>query len=134
MGTISLIYNGGLTSMTLHDFIILMTLPIGTLGYNEIQMILPIGTSRYNIRYTSEYIPKLQIQQHSLLTRKVLSWHNTSPQLFFSGSSSKLDHHWIIIKAGSSLDHHHHHFFHYLDQLVLSLNYKFNKARYKINT
>ena len=49
--------------MTLHEFIILMTLPIGTSGYNEIQMILPVGTSRYNIRYTSEYIPKLQIHQ-----------------------------------------------------------------------
>ena len=35
--------------MTLHEFIILMTLSIGTLGYN--------------IRYTSEYIPKLQIHQ-----------------------------------------------------------------------
>ena len=37
MGTISLTYKGGLTSMTLHDFIILTILPIGTLGYNEIQ-------------------------------------------------------------------------------------------------
>ena len=63
--------------MTLHDFITLMSLlvgtsgyneiqmilPIGTSGYNEIQMILPIGTSGYNIRYTSEYIQKLQIHQ-----------------------------------------------------------------------
>ena len=38
--------------MTLHDFMILMTLPIGTFGYNEIQMIRPIGTSGYNVRYT----------------------------------------------------------------------------------
>ena len=37
---------GGLTSMTLHDFIILMTLSIGTSRYNEIQMILSIGTIR----------------------------------------------------------------------------------------
>ena len=73
--------------MNLHEFIILMTLPIGTSGYNEIQLILPIGTSGYNeiqlilpigksghnIRYTSEYILKLQIHQHSLLTRKVFS-------------------------------------------------------------
>ena len=50
--------------MPLREFIILMTLVIGTLGYNEIQMIIPIGTSRYNIRYTSEYILKLQIHQH----------------------------------------------------------------------
>ena len=55
----------GLISMTLHDLITLMTLSIGTSGYNEIQMILPIGTSGYNIRYTSEYILKLQIHQHS---------------------------------------------------------------------
>ena len=59
--------------MTLLEFIILMNLPIETLGYNEIQMILPIGTLGYNIRYTSEYILKLQIHQHSLLTRKVFS-------------------------------------------------------------
>ena len=43
-----------------------MILPIETSGYNEIQMILLIGTSRYNIRYISEYIPKLQIHQHNL--------------------------------------------------------------------
>ena len=49
MGTISLTYSGGLTSMTLHDFIISIILPVGTLGYN--------------IRYTSEYITKLQIHQ-----------------------------------------------------------------------
>ena len=67
MGTISLTYNGGLTSLNLHDFIILMTLLIGTSGYNEIQMILPIGTSMYNIRYTSEYILKLQKHQHLVL-------------------------------------------------------------------
>ena len=57
--------------MTLHEFIILMTLPIGISGYNEIQMVLLIGTSVYNIIYTSEYIPKLQVHQQSLLTRKV---------------------------------------------------------------
>ena len=53
--------------MNLHEFIILMTLLIGISGYNEIQMILSIGTLRYNIRYTSEYILKLQIHQHLLL-------------------------------------------------------------------
>ena len=65
VGTIAPTYKGGLTSLTLHDFIILMTLPIGTLGYNEIQIILLIGTLGYNIRYTSEYIPNLQIHQQS---------------------------------------------------------------------
>ena len=63
VGTISPTYNGGLTSLTLHEFIILMTLPVGTSGYNEIQMILLIGTSEYNIRYASEYILKLQIHK-----------------------------------------------------------------------
>ena len=97
--------------MNLHDLITLMILPIGTLGTNEIQY----------MKYTSEYIPKLQIHQRSLLTRKVFSRHNLSAQVFFSGSSldhhpvriiiksgSSLDHHWIIIKFGSSssLDHH----------------------------
>ena len=52
--------------MNLQDFIILMSLSIGTLWYNEIQMILPIGTSGYNTRYTSEYILNLQIHQHVL--------------------------------------------------------------------
>ena len=73
MGNIVSNYNGGLTSLTLHEFIILMTLPIGTLGYDEIQMILSIGTSGYNIRFTSEYIPKLQIhQQKDLQSHKFL--------------------------------------------------------------
>ena len=116
---------------------LLVVLPIGTSGYNEIHMILPIGKLGYEftwldyindspykkigvqyIRYTSEYIPKLQIHQHSLLNRKVFSWNFLSAQVFFSKSSldhhqrwiitrssSKLDHHRIIIKARSSLDH-----------------------------
>ena len=70
------------------------------------------------IIYTSEYIPKLQIHQHSLLTRKVFSRHNWSAQVFFSVSSgssaySSHLHHLhhlhrqvIFIKSGSSLDHH----------------------------
>ena len=53
MGTFPSDQQGGLTSITLHDFILLMNLLIGTLGYNEIQMILSIGTSGYNIRYIS---------------------------------------------------------------------------------
>ena len=132
--------------MNLHDFIILVTLPIGTSGYNEIQMILLIGTSKYNI---SEYILKLQIHQHSLLTRKVFSRHNLSAQVLFSissGSSSShlhlqvifivkssldLDHHWIIIKVGSSLDHHHHHCFRYLNQMMLSLHYSHHMKFYR---
>ena len=63
VGTIVPIYNEVLTSLNLHDFIILMTLLIGTSGYNEIQY----------MKYTSEYIPKLQIHEDSLLTRKVFS-------------------------------------------------------------
>ena len=49
--------------MTLQDLTTLMILPIGTLGTNEIQY----------IKYTSEYIPKLKIHQHSLLTTKAFS-------------------------------------------------------------
>ena len=43
--------------MTLHDLITLMILPIGTSGTNEIQY----------IKYTSEYILKLQIHHHRRL-------------------------------------------------------------------
>ena len=87
MGTISPNYNGGLTSLNLHDFIILMTLPTGTLRYNEIEY----------MKYTSEYIPKLQRHQHSLLTRKVFTRHNSSAQVFFTGSSLNNHQIWIII-------------------------------------
>ena len=74
------------------------------------------------IRNTDEYIPKLQIHQHSLLTMKVFSQHNLLAQVFFSVSSRSLlssrhlhldlDHHLIcIIITGSrsslDLDHHH---------------------------
>ena len=44
--------------MTLHDLITLMILPIGTSGTNEIQY----------MKYTSEYILKLQIHQHDVVT------------------------------------------------------------------
>ena len=86
--------------MTLHDLIILMTL-------DQRNKHLCRGTMKYNKKCTSEYIPKLQINQHSLLTKKVFSWHNSSTQVFITGSSSKLDHHhhWIIITGSSSLDH-----------------------------
>ena len=65
---------------------------------------------QWNTIYTSEYISKLQIHQHSLLTRKVFSRHNLSSQVFFSvsswSSSSHLHCQVIFIKSGSSLDHH----------------------------
>ena len=48
---------GGLTSMTLHDSITLMILPIGTSRTNKIQY----------MKYTSEYIPKLQIHQQYIM-------------------------------------------------------------------
>ena len=63
MGNLPSDQKGGLTSMNLHDLITLMILPIETSGTNEIQY----------MKYTSEYIPKLQLHQHSLLTRKVFS-------------------------------------------------------------
>ena len=101
------------------------------------QIHLGINIGLQYIRNTDEYILKLQIHQHSLLTRKVFSRHNLSEQVFFSvsaisssihlclqvififksSSSSShlhldLDHHWIwiiITRAGSSLDLDHHH-------------------------
>ena len=53
MQTLPPTYKGGLISITLHDLITLMNLPIGTLGTNKIQY----------MKYTSEYILKLQIHQ-----------------------------------------------------------------------
>ena len=119
--------------MTLHDLITLMIHTIGTSGTNEIQY----------MKYTSEYIPKLQIHQHSLLTRKIFSRHNSSAQVFVIGSL--LDHHhWIIIKYGSLIDHHHHcfhcldqhhhHCFRCLDQMVLSLNSTRHRTFYQFRS
>ena len=91
--------------MNLHELFTLMILPRGTSRINEIQY----------MKYTSECIPKLQIRQHSLLTRRhsldTIHHHKSSSldqvQIIIKVGSS-LDHHqnWIIIKAGSSLDHH----------------------------
>ena len=53
MGTFPLTYNGGSTYKTLHDLITLIILLIGTSRYKYIQY----------IKYTSEYIPNLQIHQ-----------------------------------------------------------------------
>ena len=63
------------------------------------------------IRYTFAYIPKLQIHQHSLLTRKIFSRHSLSAQFFFSVSSGSSSSHLhlqfiFMIKSRSSLDHH----------------------------
>ena len=62
------------------------------------------------IRNTSEYILKLQLHQHSLLTRKVFARHNLSAQVFFSVSfwlSSGLRHIQVIFifKSSSSSSH-----------------------------
>ena len=57
MGTLTLDKLGGLTSMTLHDLITLMILPIGTSRTNEIQY----------MKYTSKYIFKLQIHQQFII-------------------------------------------------------------------
>ena len=117
--------------MTLHDLFILVNLPIGTLRYEMTQLhyrCFPINIGVQYIRCTSEYILKLQLHQHSLLTSKVFSRHNLSAQIFFSissgsssihlhlqvilifksYSSSSLDHHliWSITISSSSLDHH----------------------------
>ena len=49
--------------MNLHELITLMILLIGPLGINEIQY----------MKYTSEYIPKLQIHQHEIAYQAILS-------------------------------------------------------------
>ena len=58
------------------------------------------------IRYTSEYISKLQIHQHSLLTRKVFSRHNFQHKSY---SLYLLDHHRVLVifKSSSSSSHLH---------------------------
>ena len=108
--------------MTLHDLLTLLNLPIGTSMHNMTQSLPGINIGVQYIRYISEYIPKLQLHQHSLLTRKVFSRHNfisTSLLLciiwiifIFKSSSSRsvssldLDHHhwiWIITRSRSSL-------------------------------
>ena len=101
---------------------------------NQVHRRINIGLQY--VRNTSEYIPKLQLHQQSLLTRKVFSRQNLATQVFFSVSSGSassphhlqvififkpslssshlhldLDHHsiWIIItRSGSSLDLDHH--------------------------
>ena len=101
---------------------------------NTLHTLPRINIEVQDIRYTSEYILKLQIHQHSLLTRKVFSWRNLLARVFFSvssgssmssrhlhlqvifitgsrSSSMDLDHHliWIIISGfRSSLDLDHH--------------------------
>ena len=136
--------------VTLYDFtwlVYIINSPDRNIGvwhdWIKLQILLDRNIGVQYIRYTSEYISKLQIHQHSLLTRKVFSWHNSSAQVFLSGScldhhwiiikiGSSLEHHWIIIKSGSSLDHHHHYFLH-LDQLVLSLNSSSHRKFYRAN-
>ena len=64
------------------------------------------------IRNTSEYIPKLQFHQHSLLTRKAFSRHNLSTQVFFfvPSRSSYIRRHVQVIfifKLSSSSSIHH---------------------------
>ena len=92
-----------------------------------LQILSRVNIGVQYIKYTSEYILKLQIHRHSLLTRKVFSWHNLSAQVFFSVSSGSSSSHLhlqvififksssssshlhcqvIFIKSGSSLDHH----------------------------
>ena len=72
MGTFQPDQQGGLTYMTLHELITLMILPIGTLGTNEIQY----------IKYTSEYILKLEIHQHITWTINFV-WHIQGSQMHF---------------------------------------------------
>ena len=60
--------------MTLHDFITLMILLVGTSGTNEIQY----------MKYTSEYIMKLQIHQHFFVRIFFMFEQNLVGNLIFS--------------------------------------------------
>ena len=88
--------------MTLHDLFTLFNLPIGTLGHDMTQLNYKyfdrnIGVQY--IRYTSEYIPKLQLHQNFLLTRKVFSTHNSSSLLLWINIKSRSSDHGINIKS-----------------------------------
>ena len=77
--------------MTWHDLFTLLNLPIETSRHDMTS--IHYRHSRINIvaqyiRYAGEYIPKLQLHQHSLLTRKVFSWYSSSTQVFITWSSS----------------------------------------------
>ena len=98
--------------MTLHYLFTLLNLPIGTSNHDMTQPLPRINIGVQYIRYTSECILKLQLHQHSLLTRKVFSRHNLSAQVFFSvsfGSSSSSCHLQVIFifRSSSSLIHLH---------------------------
>ena len=102
--------------MTLHDLFTLLNLLIGTSRHDMTQIhyrhFPGINIEVQYIIYTSEYIPKLQIHQHSLLTRKVFSRHNLSALVFFfvlTRSSRHIHIQFIFIfKSSSSLDLDHH--------------------------
>ena len=72
MGTFPPDKQGWLTSMTLHDLITLMILPIRIPGTNEIQY----------MKYTSEYILKLQIHQHLFGVQDEIRVHQLENELF----------------------------------------------------
>ena len=105
--------------MTWHEFLIIETSQNKHRGMKWLKYItihLGINIRLQYIRDMDEYIPKLQLHQHSLLTRKVFSWHNLSAQVFFSvssRSSSGIHHLQIhlhlqvifIYKSSSSISH-----------------------------
>ena len=71
--------------MTLHDFVILI--------------IIPIGNLRYNIRYKSEYIPKLKIhQQLDFLHNSILCIDSQGNQVKIQGVPKK-----VLVRNISSL-------------------------------
>ena len=86
---------------------------------------LEINNGLQYIRNTSEYIPKLQLHQHSLLTRKVFARHNLSTQVFFSvsfWSSSSLRHLQVIFifKSSSFVSHLHLDLDHHLIWIIIT--------------
>ena len=116
--------------MTWHEFIIIETFwnkhrGITWLKYITIHTGMNIGL-QYIIN-TDEYIPKLKIHQHFLLTRKVFSRHNLSAQVFFfvSSESSSSFHHLhleflFILKSSSYSGHLHLDLDHHLIWIIIT--------------
>ena len=101
--------------MTWHEFLIIETSQNKHQGMTWLKYITMhprINIGLHYIRNIDEYVPKLQLHQHSLLTRKVFSRHNISAQAFFSvssgSSSSNLRLHVIFIFKSSLFSSHLH--------------------------
>ena len=83
----------------------------GMTWLNYITVLPRINIGVQYMKYIREYISKLQIHQHSLLTRKVFSRHKLLALVFFSVSTGSYHHIHLqvvfIFKSSSSSSHIH---------------------------